>query len=103
MASVDLKDASYPIPIAEEDREFLTFQWKAKDHQITCLPNGLSSALRIFTKILKLVYARLRSIRLTCVGYIDDSLLVGKSFDSCHRNVVDTVSLLQTLASLSTL
>ena len=30
MTSVDLKDAYYSIPIAEEDRKLLMFQWKGK-------------------------------------------------------------------------
>ena len=97
MASVDLKDAYYSIPIAEEDRKLLMFQWKGKYYQFTCLPNGLSSAPRIFTKILKPVYAQLRSIGHTCMGHIDDSLLVGQSFNSCHRNIADTVSLFTNL------
>ena len=97
MASVDLKDAYYSIPIAEEERKLLMFQWKGKYYQFTCLPNGLSSAPRIFTKILKPVYARLRSIGHTCMGHIDDSLLVGQSFDSCHRNIADTVCLFTNL------
>ena len=93
MASVDLKVAYYSIPIAEEDRKLLMFQWKGKYYQFTYLPNGLSSAPRIFTKILKPVYARLRSIGHTCMGHIDDSLLVGQSFSSCHRDIADTVTL----------
>ena len=97
MASVDLKDAYYSIPIAEEDRKLLMFQWKGKYYQFTCLPNGLSSAPRISTKILKLVYARLRSIGHTCMGHIDDSLLVGQSYNSYHRNIADTVSLFTNL------
>lgn len=97
MASVDLKDAYYSIPIAEEDRKLLMFQWKGKYYQFTCLPNGLSSSPRIFTKILKPVYACLRSIGHTCMGRIDDSLLVGQSFNSCHRNIADTVSLFTNL------
>ena len=84
MTSVDLKDAYYSIPIAEEDRKLLMFQWKGKYYLFTCLPNGLSSAPRIFTKILKPVYARLRAIGHTCVGHIDDSLLVCQSFISCQ-------------------
>ena len=74
MAFVDLKDAYYSIPIAEEDRKLLMFQWKEKYCQFTCLPNGLSSAPRISTKILKSVYAQLRSIGHTCMGHIADSL-----------------------------
>ena len=58
---------------------------------------GLSSAPWIFTKILRPVYARLRSIGHTCMGHIDDSLLVGQSYNSCHRNMADTVSLFTNL------
>lgn len=97
MASVDLKDAYYSIPIAEEDRKFLMFEWKGKYYRFTCLPNGLSSAPRIFTKILKPVYAHLRSIGHTCMGHIDDSLLVGQTFSSCQDNILDTVSLFTNL------
>ena len=97
MASVDLKAAYYSIPIAEEDRKLLMFQWKGKYYQFTCLPNGLLSAPRIYTKILKPVYALLRSIGHTCMGHIDDSLLVGQSFNSRHRKIADTVSLFTNL------
>ena len=65
LASVDLKDAYYSISIAEEDRKFLMFEWKGKHYQFTCLHNSLSSAPRIFTKILMWVYAHLRSNRHT--------------------------------------
>ena len=91
MAPADLKDAYYSIPIAEEDRKLLVFQWKGKYYQFTCLSNDLSSAPRIFTKILTPVYARLCSIGHTCMGHIDDSLLVGQSF-SYFRNIADTFS-----------
>ena len=93
MASVDLKDAYYSIPIAKEDTKLLMFQWKGKYYQFTCLPNGLLSAPWIFTQILKSVYALLRSIGHTCMGHIDDSLLAGQRYNSCHRNMADTVSL----------
>ena len=93
MASVDLKDAYYSIPTAGEDRKFLMFEWKGKYHQFTCLPNGLSSAPRIFTKILKPVYAHLRSNGHTCMGHIDHYLLTGQTFHLCQQNVMDTVTL----------
>ena len=103
MASVDLKDAYYFTPIAEEHRKFLMFEWKGKYYRLTCLPNGLSSAPRIFTKILKPVYARLRSTGHTCMGHIDDSLLIGQSFDSSHKILRILFVCLLTWASLSTL
>ena len=54
MASVDLKDAHYSVPIALEDRKYLKFEWQGSYFQYTCLPNGQACAPRLFTKILLL-------------------------------------------------
>lgn len=92
-ASVDIKGAYYSIPIAEEDRKFLMFERKGKYYQYTLLPDDLSSALKIFTKIVKPVYANLRSVGHICIGHVADSLFIGQNFSSFECNVVDTVSL----------
>lgn len=92
MASVDLKDAYYSIPVYPERRKYLMCEWEGQYYQFTCLPNGLSSAPRGFTKILKPVYSHLRSIGLICMGHIDDSL-VAYSLGSCRKNISDTVNL----------
>jgi hypothetical protein len=76
MASVDLRDAYYSIPVATEDRKYLMFEWQGSYFQFACLHNGLSCAPRLFTKILKPVYTHLRMLGHTCMGHIDDSLLV---------------------------
>ena len=83
MASVDLKDAYYSVPVAEEDRKYLKFQWEDTYFQFTCLPNGLACAPRLFTKLLKPVYTHIRSLGHTCMGHIDDSLLVGYDYSAC--------------------
>ena len=59
MASVDLKDAYYSVPIALEDRKYLKFEWQGSYFQYTCLPNGLACAPRLFTKILKPVSSQI--------------------------------------------
>ena len=61
MASVDLRDAYYSVPIHNEDKKYLRFCWKGKLFQFTCLPNGLACAPGLFTKILKPVYVTLRA------------------------------------------
>ena len=53
MASIDLKDAYYSVSIDTNHRKYLRFIWKNQLFQFTCLPNGLSSAPRIFTKLMK--------------------------------------------------
>lgn len=60
MAPVDLRDAYYSVPIDKEYQKFLRFSWKGKLFQFTCLPNGLSCAPRLFTKILSLSMPPLR-------------------------------------------
>ncbi|CAB3997174.1 Gag-Pro-Pol poly [Paramuricea clavata] len=97
MASIDLKDAYYSIPVADEDRKFLMFEWQGTFYQFTCLPNGLSCAPGVFTKILKPVYSHLRGLRHTCMGHIDDSLLLGYDREACKNNIEDSTNLFQQL------
>ena len=63
MASIDLKDAYLLVAIWEGHRKYLGFTWKHTLYEFQCLPFGLSSAPRIFTKLLKPVLARLRQSR----------------------------------------
>ena len=77
MASVDLKDAYYSIPISVEDRNFLKFEWQGTTFDLPGLPNGLASAPRLFTKVLKPIYAHLRFLGHFCMGHIDDPFRMG--------------------------
>ena len=97
MASVDIRDAYYTVPIAMEHQTYLKFAWRDKLYQYTCLPNGLASAPRIFTKLLKPVFTILRKKGHLSSSYIDDCYLQGESYDECYDNVQDTVLLLQEL------
>ena len=87
MASIDLKQAYYLVPIAPEHKKFLKFFWDGNLFAFTCLPNGLSCAPRIFTKLLKPVYSTLQMEGISCLGYIDDSLFVATSQDACQRAI----------------
>lgn len=97
LASVDLKDAYYSIPVAASDRKFLRFRWGKQLLQFTCLPNGLSEAPRKFTKVLKVPFASLRSRGHENSAYIDDSCLVAQTFSSCMQNVHETITMLDDL------
>lgn len=100
MASIDLKDAYYTVPVALEHRKYLRFFWRNRLFQYTCLPNGLASAPRYFTKLLKPVYSTLRSQGYLNVGYIDDSYLQGDSKTECRSNILTTLKLLESLGFL---
>ena len=94
MASVDLRHAYYSIFVAKEDQIKLRFVFKGKIFQYTCLANGISCAPRLFTKLLKPVFATLRQLGHSNSGFIDDSLLVGDTVNECKENICDTVHLM---------
>ena len=97
MASIDLKDAYYSVPIAKPHQKYLKFEWNNMLYKFTCFPNGLAFCPRKFTKLMKPVFATLRQLGHLSSGYIDDSWLMGPVWDDCAKNVIDTVKLLDTL------
>lgn len=97
MASLDLKDAYYSVPIRESDRIYLRFLWQGILYQFTCLPNGLSSCPRKFTKLLKPPLSELHQLGHIVASYIDDLFLQGKTYESCVNNVIATFSLFDAL------
>ena len=94
MASIDLQDAYYSVNINTRYRKCLRFLWNGQLFQFTCLPNGLSSAPRWFTKLLKPVFANLRNQGYISVYFLDDTWLMGKTKDDCYLNVVATQKML---------
>ena len=87
MASIDLKYAYYSVNVNHVSRKYLRFYWNNRLYQFTCLAQGLSCAPRIFTKIVKPLYAHLRSRGFLSTYYLDDSLLFERTFSSCLENV----------------
>ena len=92
MCSLDLKNAYYTVPVAESHQAYLRFPWKLqggpiKIYQYTCFPNGLSSAPRDFTKLLKPLLAFLRLRGVVIAAYIDDTYIQGASYTECKDGV----------------
>jgi len=92
--SIDIRNAYYSVPIADEHQKYLRFVWRGKLFQFTCLPNGLCCGPRKFTKLMKPVYANLRKEGHICTGFIDDSLLGASTYKECVKSVNDTTNLL---------
>ena len=96
--SIDLKDAYYSIPIHHSCRKYLRFIWRGKHYQYAALPQGLiPSSPRVFTKVLKPVFAELRKQGIVIIGYIDDSLGVIYEIDQHFQSVVLAIKLLDDL------
>ena len=76
MVKLDLKDAYLQVPIHQEHQCLLQFHWERKTYQFVCLPFGLTSAPRVFTKILKPVVGALRQKEIRLIIYLDDILIM---------------------------
>ena len=97
MASIDIKDAYYCVPIHSEYRKYLKFEFNSMLYNFTCMPNGLSCAPRKYTKMMKPVYSYLRSRGHTICGYIDDNLLIADSEEELFESIEATTTLLESL------
>lgn len=87
MASIDLRDAYYSVPLHNSTKPFICFIWKGEIFQFNCVPFGLSPAPRIFTKILKPIFSEFRKQGGHGFSYIDDSFIWGKSNVDCLKSV----------------
>ena len=76
MITIDLSDAYMTLPIEEESRDNLCFQF-------CVLPFGLNDALREFTKIWKSPVGTLRSLGFTIVVYLEDIILAASARELC--------------------
>ena len=79
MVKLDLKDAYLQVPIHKEHQGRLQFRWEHKLYQFVCLPFGLTSAPRVFTKIMKPVVGMLRQLGIRLIIYLDDILIMHQS------------------------
>lgn len=91
MASLDIKDAYYSVPVDENFQKYLKFYWKGKLYKFCVLPNGLAPCPRWFTKLLKPPLAKLRERKYDLSAYIDDIYLQGCSEPECIKNIVDSI------------
>ena len=97
LASIDLQHAYYSVKVAVEHQRFLCFTWQGVIYQFTCMPNGIAEGPRLFTKLMKPVFAKLRERGFTITSYIDDSLICHSSRQGCLTAVKETIDTLTSL------
>ena len=79
MVKLDLKDMYFSVPFHQGHQLYLQVSWKGATYQFNCLPFGLSSAPRAFTKIMRPVIAWLRKLRCWIITYIDNNLIMSST------------------------
>ena len=78
-----MKDAYFSISIHPECQKYLCFFWRDQLYNFNVLPFGIASAPRVFTNVLKPVYALFRRNDIRCCYHIDDSLIMNQDFEKC--------------------
>ena len=81
MHKVDLKDAYFSTPMHWNSQKKLRFEWDGSLYQFFCLCFGLSPALLVFTKLLKVPVAMSRKLKVRWIIYLDDILLAAASIE----------------------
>ena len=72
--SCDMTDAYFSIPVHVNYRKYLKFIWRNQLYHFNCLCFGIASAPRVFTKVMKQVFAYIRHMGISSFYYIDDYL-----------------------------
>ena len=98
--SIDLSDAYFCATVRREFRKYLRFIWDDQLFQFTCLPQGLSSSPRLYTKIMKVTISYLRERNIIISNYIDDLIIMARDFDTCKEHFHVSTKFLQTLGFL---
>ena len=97
VVKLDLQEAFFAVPIHPTSQGLLSFVWQGRILSFTCLPFGLTSAPRIFTKLLKPVTAFLRERGVRLIIYIDDILVMAQSRSLAYHHLHLVVDLLELL------
>ena len=80
---------------AQIHRKYLRFKFGEEIFEYCCLPNGLSTAPRLFTKLMRVLFSELRKDGHKSVVYIDDSLLVSDNNQDCMNGINVTIYILK--------
>ncbi|XP_053190141.1 uncharacterized protein LOC128373962 [Scomber japonicus] len=87
IATIDLEDAYFQIPIWEGHRRYLRFAFNGRTFEFCVLPFGISLAPRTFTRCMDAVLGPLRWEGIRILNYLDDWLVCAHSEGQCRRDV----------------
>ena len=97
MTKIDLSDFYMHLPIAEADRKFFRFMFNGIKYECVAMPFGLAPAPRIATKFLQPVIKYLCRTGVRCTVYIDDIIILTRSWAQSLKHTQLAVDLLHGL------
>ena len=99
--TIDLKDAYFTIPIHPDHYKYLRFELNSTLYEFICLPFGLSSAPRVFTKVLKPFVGAVRNKGIRLVIYLDDMAIISSSRELSLEESAIVIQILESLGFIS--
>ena len=97
LASLNLKDAYFQIPIHGSSRKLLRFMSEGTVYQFKALCFGLSTAPQVFTRVFTAVSAWAHSRGIRLLRYLDDWLVLASSEKKAKQSVQELLSICHTL------
>ena len=97
LASIDLKDSYFQIPVHQSSRKPLRFLSEGTVYQFKALCFGLSTAPQVFTRVFAAVSMWAHSHGIRLLRYLDDWLVLASSETGAKKNVQDLFSLCHSL------
>ena len=95
--TIDLKDAYFTIPIHPDHYKYLRFEWDSTLFEFICLPFGLSSAARVFTKVLKPFVRSIRNKGIRLIIHLDDMVIISSSRELSSQEAAIVVQITESL------
>ena len=94
---IDLKDAFYSVPLAEESQFLFAFEdpmQPASQLTWTVLPQGFRDSPHLFGQSLSRDLQNCNSSEVVVLQYVDDILLCAKTEEACSRTSEDFLNFL---------
>ena len=85
MISLDLRNAYLQVPIHPESRRYLRFTMGGVPYQFRVLCFGLTTAPRVFTRLMAPISAILHRYGIRMLRYLDDWLILAESRTACTQ------------------
>ena len=84
--SIDLRDAYFHVAVAPEHTRYLRLAYNGRAFEFLVLPFGLSTAPRVFTRIVRVIEAFLKIQGVDMHQYLDDWLMKNQSRSLVERH-----------------
>ena len=86
VGDLDLRDTYFHVAVAQEHTRYLRFAYNGRAFEFLVLPFGLSTAPRVFTRIVRVIEAFLKIQGVDMHQYLDDWLMKNQSKSLVERH-----------------